>query len=180
MHNFCLILHCLLTFPKVLFKIDKPFPVTFAEFPDQHLHIKVKNSSFSQKPKSQFKFKFDSCNTEQAQRQEPFNSPLLTLPTSFHKYNASRMRPAPPVVIQKFNGDPMEYWLFVRQFEARVLGKVEDYKLFLLLYQYCESHVQSKPSYVSNQLPVIAFQKAWDILFDKYGHPYEIARCCKE
>ena len=45
------------------------------------------------------------------------------------------MRPAPPVVIQKFNGDPMEYWFFVRQFEAHVLvlGKVKDYKLFPLL-----------------------------------------------
>ena len=60
------------------------------------------------------------------------------------------MRPAPPVVIQKFNGDPMEHWLFVRQFEAHVLGKVEDYELFPLLHQYCESHVQSKFSYVSN------------------------------
>ena len=35
------------------------------------------------------------------------------------------MHPAPPVVIQKFNGDLMEYWLFVGQFEAHVLGKVE-------------------------------------------------------
>ena len=33
---------------------------------------------------------------------------------------------------------------------------------------------------MSNQLPVIAFQKAWNILFDEYGHPYKIARCCKE
>ena len=93
------------------------------------MRIKVKNSSFSQKPESQFKSKFDYRNTEQAQRQEAFNSPSLTLPTSFHKYNASKMRPAPPFVIQKFNGDPMEYWLFVRHFEAHVLGKVEDYEL---------------------------------------------------
>ena len=90
------------------------------------------------------------------------------------------MHPALPVVIQKFNGDPMEYWLFVRQFEAHILGKVEDYKLFPLLHQYCELHVQSKFSYVLNQSPVTAFQKAWDILFDEYGHPYEIARCCEE
>ena len=97
--------------------------------------------------------------------------------TSFYRINASRMRPAQPVVIPKFNGEPMEYWLLVRQFEAHVLGKVEDYELFPLLHQYCESHVQSKFSYVSNQSPVIAFEKAWDILFDEYDHPYEIARC---
>ena len=179
-HNFPPRTSLLTDIPKSSVQIDRPFPVTFAELPDQDLRIKVKNSSFSQKPESQFKSKFDYRNTEQAQRKEAFNSPSLTLPTSFHKYNASKMRPAPPVVIQKFNGDPMEYWLFVRQFQARVLGKVEDYELFPLLHQYCESHIQSKFSYVSNQSPVTAFQKAWDILFDEYGHPYEIARCCEE
>ena len=51
------------------------------------------------------------------------------------------MRPVPPVVIQKFNGDLMEYWLFVGQFEAHVLGKVKDYELFPMLHQYCESYV---------------------------------------
>ena len=166
LHNFPPRTSLLTDIPKSSVQIDKPFPVTFAELPDQDSRIKVKNSSFSQKPESQFKFKFYSRNTEQAQRQEAFNFPSLTLPTSFHKINASRMRPAPPIVIQKFNGDLMEYWLFVRQFEAHVLGKVEDYELFPLLHQYCESHVKSKFSYVSNQSPVIAFQKAWDILFE--------------
>ena len=28
--------------------------------------------------------------------------------------------------------------------------------------------------------PISRFQKAWDILLDEYGHPYEIARCCEE
>ena len=153
LHNFPPRTSLLTDIPKSSVQIDKPFPVTFAD-------IKVKNLSFSQKPENQFKFKFDSCNTEQVQSQEAFNSPMLTLPTSFHKINASRMHPAPPVVIQKFNGDPMKYWLFVRQFEAHVLGKVEDYELFPLLHQYCESHVQSKFSYVLNQSPVIVFQKA--------------------
>ena len=180
LHNFPPRTSLLTDIPKSSVQIDRPFPVTFAELPDQDLRIKVKNSSFSQKPESQFKSKFDYRNTEQAQGQEAFNSPSLTLPTSFHKYNSSKMRHAPPVVIQKFNGDPMEYWLFVRQFEAHVLGKVDDYELFPLLHQYCESQVQSKFSYVSNQSPVVAFQKAWDILFDEYGHPYEIARCCEE
>ena len=72
--------------------------------------------------------------------------------------------PAPPVVIQKFNSDPMEYWLFVRQFKAHILGRLKIMTYF----------------HVSNQSPVIAFQKTWDIFYDEYGHPYKIARCCKE
>ena len=59
-------------------------------------------------------------------------------------------RPAPAVVIQKFDGDPMNYWLFARQFEAHVLGKIEEYELFPLLYQSCESAVQLKISHFSN------------------------------
>jgi len=35
-----------------------------------------------------------------------------------------RDRPAPAIVLQRFNGDPMNYWLFLHQFEAHVLGKV--------------------------------------------------------
>ena len=41
-------------------------------------------------------------------------------------------------------------------------------------------YVQSKFSYVPNQLPVTAFQKAWNIFYNKFGHPYKIARCCEE
>ena len=101
---FRLVLHCLLTFPKVLFKSIVHFPLLLLNFLIKICVLKL-NSSFSQKPESQFKSKSDYRNTEQAQRQEAFNSPSLTLPTSFHKYNASKMRPAPPVVIQKSNGD---------------------------------------------------------------------------
>ena len=91
-----------------------------------------------------------------------------------------RDRPVPPVVIQKFDGDPMNYWLFVRQCEAHVLGKVDNYELFPLLYQNCESNVQHKFNHLSNQLPSASFEAAWNILFDEYGHPHEIARCCEE
>ena len=83
LHNFPPRTSLLTDIPKSSVQIDRPFPVTFAELPDQDLRIKVKNSSFSQKPESQFKSKFDYRNTEQAQRQEAFNSPSLTLPTSF-------------------------------------------------------------------------------------------------
>jgi len=91
-----------------------------------------------------------------------------------------RDRPAPAVVLQRFNGDPMNYWLFVRQFEAHVLGKVEDYELLPLLHQHCEPNVQLKISYLSNLSPEVGFKKAWDILYEEYGRSHEIARCCEE
>ena len=66
LHNFTPRTSLLTDIPKSSVQIDRPFPVTFAELPDQDLRIKVKNSSFSQKPESQFKSKFDYRNTEQA------------------------------------------------------------------------------------------------------------------
>ena len=63
LHNFPPRTSLLIDIPKSSVQIDRPFPVTFAELPDQDLRIKVKNSSFSQKRESQFKSKF-----EQAQR----------------------------------------------------------------------------------------------------------------
>ena len=79
--------------------------------------------------------------------------------------SSRREQPAPFVVIQKFNRDSRNYCIFVRQFEAQVLGKVENCELFQLLYQRCEQSVQLKISHLSNRAPVIGFEKAWDILY---------------
>ena len=68
----------------------------------------------------------------------------------------------------------------MKQFKAYVLGKVDDYELFPLLYQNCESNVQHKFKHLSNQLPSASFKAAWNILFDEYDHPHKIACCCEE
>ena len=52
LHNFPPRTSLLIDIPKGSVQIDKPFPVTFAELPNQDSRIKVKNLSFSQKPES--------------------------------------------------------------------------------------------------------------------------------
>lgn len=74
----------------------------------------------------------------------------------------------------------MQYWTFVCQFEAHVLDKVDEYELFPLFYQHCKPDVQQKLDHLFNQTPENDFQMAWDLLYDEYGHPHEIARCCEE
>ena len=64
---------------------------------------------------------FQNANSSFVPRQPPINP----LHSRLNERPIKRDRPAPAVVIQKFNGDPMNYWLFARQFEAHVLGKVE-------------------------------------------------------
>ena len=119
---------------------------------------------------------FQSANSPFVPRQPPIDP----LPSRLNERPVRRDRSATAVVIQKFNGDPMIYWLFARQFEAHVLGKVEEYELFPLLYQSCESAVQLKISQFSNQSPSVAFCMARDLFYDEYGHSHEIARCCEE
>ena len=94
---------------------------------------------------------FQSFLSTSPQPPLPINDRRLT------EFYSKRERRVPPIVFQKFDSDPMNYWLFVRQFEAHVLGKVEDYELFPSLYQNCESHVQAKMNHLSNQPPVTRF-----------------------
>ena len=159
---------------------------------DQHRSSSVKPSlshkleSASRSPQADFN-SYPSA-PQQARPRSTFalnleNSPRPPLSSNdrrFYEFSSRRFRPLPPIVIHKFDGDPMTYWLFVRQFEAHVMGKVEDYELFPLLHQNCSSNVQQKIDHLSNQPPVSAFKMAWDLLYDEYGHSHEIARCCEE
>ena len=86
--------------------------------------------------------------------------PSTNQPKKVFESSIKNHRPAPAVVIQKFNGDPMNYWLFVRQFEAHVLGKVENYELLPLLYQHCDSNAQLKINHLCNQSPAVGFRLA--------------------
>ena len=100
---FRFVLYCLqLTFEQFLFKLINHFPLLLQNLLINPRALKLKILCSSQKTESQLKFNFDSCNTEQAQRQEACNSISFILPTGFHKINPSKMRPVPPVVIQKF------------------------------------------------------------------------------
>ena len=40
--------------------------------------------------------------------------------------------------------------------------------------------MHQKLNHLFNQPPATGFQLTWDLLYDKYEHPHEIARCCEE
>ena len=90
-----------------------------------------------------------------------------------------RLLPRP--TIEKFDGDPMNYWTFVRQFNAHIMRKVEGDDLRLLfLIQHCEPKVRTKIDHLTSKPHSVGFRMAWNILFEEYGRPHEIARCCEE
>ena len=144
----------------------------------------VKLTSQETGPKPVFSSHLDGSMHEPRKRKIAIDAHRLTIPSTQHMIKTSRLRgrdrPVPHVQIQKFDGMAMHYWVFARQFEAHVLGKVDECELFPLLYQNCETNVQQKLNHLFNQPPATGFQLAWDLLYDEYGHPHEIARCCEE
>ena len=144
----------------------------------------VKLTSQETGPKSVFSSHLDGSMHEPRKREIAIDAHHLTIPSTQHMIKTSslrgRDRPVPHVQIQKFDGTAMHYWAFAHQFEAHVLGKVDECELFPLLYQNCETNVQQKLNHLFNQPPATGFQLAWDLLYDEYGHPHEIARCCEE
>ena len=137
----------------------------------------------SQQTRSKSVF-LDGSMHEPHKREIAIDAHCLTIPSTQHRIETSRLRgrdrPVPHVQIQKFDGTAMHYWVFARQFEAHVLGKVDECELLPLLYQNCETNVQQKLNHLFNQPPATGFQLAWDLLYGEYGHPHEIARCCEE
>ncbi|XP_078493207.1 uncharacterized protein LOC144748758 [Ciona intestinalis] len=87
----------------------------------------------------------------------------------------------PRPVIDKFDGNPMNYWTFVRQFETHINRKTEgnDLKLVYLL-QHCDPHVRAKISHLTSKPPDVGYRSAWGLLYEEYGQPHEIARYCEE
>ncbi|XP_078495525.1 uncharacterized protein LOC144750934 [Ciona intestinalis] len=87
----------------------------------------------------------------------------------------------PRPVIEKFSGDPMGYWTFVRQFDTHITKKTQGDDLRLLyLIQHCEQNVREKISHLTSKPPHIGYRTAWNTLHEEYGQPHVIARCCEE
>ena len=143
-----------------------------------------KLASQQTRPKSVFSSHLDGSMHEPRKREIAIDAHCLTISSTQHMIETSRLRgrdrPVPHVQIQKFDGTAMHYWVFARQFEAHVLGKVDECEVLPLLYQNCETNVQQKLNHLFYQPPATGFQLAWDFLYGEYGHLHEIARCCEE
>nr|CAB3263161.1 uncharacterized protein LOC104265735 [Phallusia mammillata] len=89
-----------------------------------------------------------------------------------------RFLPRPKIM--SFNGDPMEYWTFIRNFEAHVATKVhsDDLRLVYLL-QHCDDKVRPKIDHLTKR-PVEGYRQARQKLFHEYGQPHIIANACEQ
>lgn len=81
--------------------------------------------------------------------------------------------------LQKFRGNPLEYWTFIRGFDIHVASKLQsDERKLLFLIQHCESHVRVKLEHFAKK-PIEGYRLAREWLYKEYGQPHVIANACE-
>ena len=82
----------------------------------------------------------------------------------------------PKPQLQTFDGNPLEYWNFMKSFEASIEqnAATENEKLmYLLQYTSGEANKTIKCCVVMD--PSVGFQNAKKLLEERFGHPFTIA-----
>jgi len=81
-------------------------------------------------------------------------------------------------VITKFDGNPMNFWTFKRQFEAYIVKKTQSDEMCLLfLLQHCEPRVRQRIEHFTSKDPSDRYRNT---LFHECGQPHLIAQCCEQ
>ena len=87
----------------------------------------------------------------------------------------------PRPVINKFDGNPMNYETFIRQFEAHIAQKTRTDEMRLLyLLHYCEPAVREKIERFTSVNPCEGYRMAQSKLFYEYGQRHVIAQRCEQ
>jgi len=101
------------------------------------------------------------------------SNPMVDLPTLVKHLT----RPRPQAIF--FDGDPMEYWKFVCNFQALVDDKIDDSSAKLpYLLHHCQGKARRLIESCSRKRPVEDYDEAWRLLEANYGRPYMIAHAC--
>ena len=82
----------------------------------------------------------------------------------------------PKPELSKFDGNPLEFWNFIRSFESNIEKNASDEseKLSFLL-QYCTGAARNAIKSCVSMDPAFGYQNARALLQDRFGHPFKIA-----
>ena len=97
----------------------------------------------------------------------------LANPPVVHDY------PPPRPEIKCFDGDPLNYWSFVRSFDTHIAQRMSsDSAKLVYLLQHCTPKVRSNLEHFSRDAEM-GYRLARESLFNDYGQPYIIAHSCE-
>ena len=82
----------------------------------------------------------------------------------------------PKPELSSFNGNPLEFWSFMRSFQNSIEKNTSDEgeKLTFLL-QYCTGAAKDAIKSCVTMDPASGYQTARKLLKDRFGHPFKIA-----
>ena len=87
--------------------------------------------------------------------------------------------PPPRPEIKCFDGDPLNYWSFVRSFDTHIAQRMSsDSAKLVYLLQHCTPKVRSNLEHFSRDAEM-GYRLARESLFNDYGQPYIIAHSCE-
>lgn len=82
----------------------------------------------------------------------------------------------PRVELTPFDGDPLKYWLFIRQFENSVgLNDIDNGQKLLLLMQYCSGRAKQVIQCCLAMEPTQGYAKARHLLKERFGNEFTIS-----
>ena len=73
----------------------------------------------------------------------------------------------PKPELSPFNGNPLEFWSFMRSFENNIE--------ITFLLQYCTGAAKNAIKSCVTMDPAIRYQSSRKLLKDRFGHPFKIA-----
>ena len=84
----------------------------------------------------------------------------------------------PKCELQRFDGDPLQFWLFIRSFDAAVGNtSVDDNVKLNRLLHYCTGDALAVIHSCVVMEPKAGYQKARELLRDRFGNDYRISEC---
>ncbi|KAL9982123.1 hypothetical protein ACROYT_G010928 [Oculina patagonica] len=82
----------------------------------------------------------------------------------------------PKPELNKFNGNPLEFWSFIRSFDNNIeKNSTDEGEKMTFLLQYCTGAARDAIKSCVTMDPALGYQEARKLLKDRFGHPFKIA-----
>ncbi|XP_071085435.1 uncharacterized protein [Haliotis cracherodii] len=132
--------------------------------------LKVKHSALKESQELKLK-KFELELQEETLQME------TELAAANAQYEMLHLLQLPKVEIMKFDGNPLQYWAFIRSFDISIgETSISNSAKLNRLLQYCTGHVQEVIECCVIINPEIGYFQARKLLLERFGNQYVIAK----
>ena len=104
------------------------------------------------------------------------NSTVFDEPCLLQMINIMQL---PKAELMTFNGDPLEFWMFMRSFDNSIgIAAIDNSAKLNRLFQYCKGEALKVIKCCAVMSPSAAYVKARALLKERFGNDYKISEMC--